>query len=1323
MLQKIILSICITLLFLLNSFAQLTTFPWSGTYGGAGTNRTYTTTVSGVTMSATIVNSENVWQDASPRWFPTGSVVPGESCSGISATNQGLLLSTNWTTNATKTITTTITFSTPVQGPVNFFLYDINDDGFGSWADRIIVTGTNSVAAPVNVFKVGTACVQTGGTVTGSGTNTLTFNSGNSSSCTCWGNNEVNVGTSSDCISTVTIQYRSANTTYNNPKQYVVISNLQATILAPLTPPSAITGNTGICSGQSTTLTAVGGSATSQWYTGSCGGTLIGTGASISVSPVSNTTYYVANVGPCNTMSTCATQTVTVSAPPTSPTAGTITQPTCLAPTGSVQLNGLPASGSWTITANPGGATLNGSGTSALFSGLSPSTNYTFTVSSSGCVSPSSSSVAINAIPGLPTAPIIGSITQPTCSVSTGSVTINGLPSSGSWDLTMNPGNVVTNGSGSSILIPNLTAGTYTFTVTNDLGCSSTTSANAVVNSQPVTPTAPIVGSITQPTCSVSTGSVSLSGLPSGTWTITASPDGQTLNSSGTTASFSGLSTGTYSFTVTNSDACTSAASASAVINTQPASPATPIVGTINQPTCVSPTGSVQLSGLPASGTWTVTANPGGLMTTSSGTTTNFNGLAAGTDYSFTVTNDQGCTSPISTSATINAVPGLPTTPIIGSITQPTCSVSTGSVTINGLPSSGSWDLTMNPGNVLTNGSGSSILIPNLTAGTYTFTVTNDLGCSSTTSANAVVNSQPVTPIAPIVGSITQPTCSVSTGSVSLSGLPSGTWTITASPGGQTLNASGTTADFLGLSAGTYSFTVTNSEACTSAASASAVITTQPASPTTPIIGTITQPSCVSPTGSVQLSGLPASGTWEIESIPGGLILTNSGTSATFNGLAAGTDYSFTVTNDQGCTSSISTIASINSVPGAPGQAVIGSVDQPTCAVPTGSFTISSPVGGNYEYSVNGGSFQIDPTFSGLVPGDYTITVFDNVSGCSTVSSLPVTINVISGAPVVTLVQSNSVVCFGDSNGSITISVTGGLAPYTYSWSPNAGNSDMIENLVTGSYTVEVLDDSGCSTTATFDVGSPAEMNVNGISSNVICGISEGAITTAVSGGVSPYDYLWSPSSETTSSISGLATGNYSVLVTDDNGCTATESFVVGTTGSLSVTVDPNYALIDLGTGVQLNASGGTTYSWTPVAGLSCVDCSDPIASPSTSTVYYVSSVDGNGCSGTDTVFVQIKLSCGDLFVPTIFSPNEVGPDANNKLCVYGTQSCIEELLFQVYDRWGEKVFETTDITKCWDGTYRGKLMNSGIFVYRLYVKLYNQTEEINISGNTTLVR
>jgi gliding motility-associated-like protein len=315
--MKLIFSILILFLSL-NAISQ-TTFPWSGTYGGTGTNRTYTTTVGGITMSATMVNSENVWQDASPKWFPTGSINPGGGCSGITATNQGMLLSTDWSNNTTKTITTTITFSSPVQGPVNFKLYDINDDGFGSWEDRIIITGTNSIAAPVNIFKVGTACVQTGGTVTGSGTPTLTFNSGQSTSCTCWGNNEINVGTATDCISTITIQYKSNvnPASYNNPKQYVVISNLTAFI--PIaTAPSSIIGNQSICTGQSTTLTAVGGNSSTQWYAGSCGGTLVGTGTAITVTPGSTTTYYVRNAASaCVPASACIPVTVTVNPSPT----------------------------------------------------------------------------------------------------------------------------------------------------------------------------------------------------------------------------------------------------------------------------------------------------------------------------------------------------------------------------------------------------------------------------------------------------------------------------------------------------------------------------------------------------------------------------------------------------------------------------------------------------------------------------------------------------------------------------------------------------------------------------------------------------------------------------------------------------------------------------------------------------------------------------------------------------------------------------------------------------------------------------------------------
>ena len=290
------------------------TFSWNnGTFGGTGTNRTFTgNAVSGVTMTATIVNSEDVWQESSPRWIASGSTSSlGTSCAALTTTNQGLLLSTNWTTNSTKTITTTINFNSPVRGPVKFFVYDINDDGYGSIHEQVEVSSLNSSNSSINVSR-NTACVPN---VSGNNTSTLILNSGNSSSsCTCWGTNEVVVGGTNDCISSVTIKYRSMTGSYNNPAQYIVISNLTGTI-QPATAPTGITGNTSICSGSSTTLTATGGTATSQWFTGSCGGTLVGTGASITVSPTSTTTYYVRNFStPCG-YSTCASTTVSVTPP------------------------------------------------------------------------------------------------------------------------------------------------------------------------------------------------------------------------------------------------------------------------------------------------------------------------------------------------------------------------------------------------------------------------------------------------------------------------------------------------------------------------------------------------------------------------------------------------------------------------------------------------------------------------------------------------------------------------------------------------------------------------------------------------------------------------------------------------------------------------------------------------------------------------------------------------------------------------------------------------------------------------------------------------
>lgn len=227
---------CIFFILCFKTNAQ-TTFSWNGTYSGSGQNRTYTaTTVGGITMTATINNSENVWQNSSPRFIASGSsVVSG--CSGISADNQGLLLSTDWTNNTTKTITVTITFSHTV-GAVRFKLYDINDDGYGSWRDKVTISAVNGTGSSVNIYNEGTACVSTGGSVSGNGTSMLTYDSGKSSACTCYGNNSVRIGSdASGCyqVKSITIQYKSgvSPSSYNNPSQYIIISDLIA-YCAPL---------------------------------------------------------------------------------------------------------------------------------------------------------------------------------------------------------------------------------------------------------------------------------------------------------------------------------------------------------------------------------------------------------------------------------------------------------------------------------------------------------------------------------------------------------------------------------------------------------------------------------------------------------------------------------------------------------------------------------------------------------------------------------------------------------------------------------------------------------------------------------------------------------------------------------------------------------------------------------------------------------------------------------------------------------------------------------------------------------------------------------
>ncbi|MBI4947337.1 MAG: gliding motility-associated C-terminal domain-containing protein, partial [Bacteroidetes bacterium] len=153
-----------------------------------------------------------------------------------------------------------------------------------------------------------------------------------------------------------------------------------------------------------------------------------------------------------------------------------------------------------------------------------------------------------------------------------------------------------------------------------------------------------------------------------------------------------------------------------------------------------------------------------------------------------------------------------------------------------------------------------------------------------------------------------------------------------------------------------------------------------------------------------------------------------------------------------------------------------------------------------------------------------------------------------------------------------------------------------------------------------------------------------------------------------------------------------------------------------------LSATGGGTYSWLPATGLSCTTCSNPTATAApllgAGGLYCVTVTDANWCSNSACVKVTVEMPCGDVFVPSAFSPNNDG--INEIECVLG--NCIATLHFSIYDRWGNKVFETTDPQTCWDGMYKGKAINSSAFVYYMEATL-TSGEKISKKGNISLIR
>ncbi|MEK6614914.1 MAG: gliding motility-associated C-terminal domain-containing protein, partial [Bacteroidota bacterium] len=366
-----------------------------------------------------------------------------------------------------------------------------------------------------------------------------------------------------------------------------------------------------------------------------------------------------------------------------------------------------------------------------------------------------------------------------------------------------------------------------------------------------------------------------------------------------------------------------------------------------------------------------------------------------------------------------------------------------------------------------------------------------------------------------------------------------------------------------------------------------------------------------------------------------------------------------------------------------------------------------------FTYSWAGG--QTTSTISGLCAGAYTVTVTDAASATTTA-----TVNITQPATSLTATATTTPASCLANNGSATVAASGGTTNYSYIWNTGGQTTSAATGLTAGTYTVTTTDANGCTATQTVSVTSSNPMMLSTASTPTGCTINNGTATANPSNGTSPYSYLWSNGQPTTIAT-GLAAGSYTVTTTDANGCTATQTVSVTQTPNPTVIATATPAVITIGNSVTLTATGGGNYLWSPTTNLSCTTCANPIASPTGTTIYCVTVTDINNCSDSDCVTITIQeppCESGALFVPNAFSPN--GDKDNEQLCVYG--NCIKEVELFIYNRWGEKVFETTNITQCWDGTHGGKPLNTAVFVY--YMKATLTTgEKIAKKGNVSLIR
>lgn len=958
----------------------------------------------------------------------------------------------------------------------------------------------------------------------------------------------------------------------------------------------------------------------------------IGSGASVSVSPSATTTYYYANYnGSC--WSSPAQVTVTVNPLPS------VSATSALSSICQGISTTLTANGASTYQWSPAGSLSSSSGSPVT---ATPTTTTMYTVTGTdvnGCTNTGTVTVNVAPTPAATLTPSNYNGYNISCNggvngAITATISGGSSPFSYSWAGPSGYSSINQN-------ISSLAAGTYTLTVTGNNSCSDVAT---------VTLTQPNALGLTNTLTNYNGYNVACNSGSNGGFDITptggVTPYSYTWTGPGsysnTSQDATGISAGAYTVTVTDANGCT-------VTDSE----------TLTQPTAIAVTstlsnyngsniscngeddGSVTLSvsgGLSGYDfTWD---GPGSFTSTSQ----NLSNIAAGV-YTVSVEDANGC---LETETFNISQPGV--LDIAFSVTDVTCYAGHGTT-----GNDGSIATSMNGGTApftyaWSTGSTASSLSA-LASATYTLTVTDLNGCETTEPATVgFANNLPQPDLGADATLCQGETLVLNPGAYSLYNWSTGqtsatinatttnnyTVTVTdnntclgedtitvyfnplpvvslgantSSCGPLTLavgsgysaylwNTGGTTSSLTVTTSGTYSVTVTDANGCDGSDEITVTI-----NPVVTVDMQSTETACGQNNGTATVNvtnGVaPYTYAWN-----------NSGSTSSITGLGAGL-YSVTVTDANSCTASSSVTVDNTDAP----TVTASSTDLLCHGDGNGSASVTIS-GGTTPYSVLWSTGEIVPSIGNLSGGTYVVTVSDG-AGCTEVVTV-----VVTEPEVISATSSSTPTNCGTSNGNATVFASGGTPPYSYEWNDAANQTtNNATGLSAGLYLVTITDDNNCELVKAVSVNNITAPELNIIGVDVSCaGDSNGSATVEATGGASPYTYLWNDSAaQTSATATGLAEGEYGVVVTDNEGCISSETVTIGHSfENPTVTLGPDLLIPQTTLPVTLDAGAGfITYTWQDTSAAQTFLAQ-------TAGTYWVEVSDEHGCTGSDTLHIVL---------------------------------------------------------------------------------------------------